>query len=671
MVNDLVSIMVPCYNGAKYLNKFLNSILMQTYKNLELIITNDGSTDNSCEIIESYIDKFKSNNMTLTLISQENKGQASAINNCLKHINGQFLMWADCDDYYEFDAVENLVSYLKIHKEFQLVRGKARIIDYDTNTVLSIAKPKYLYSKNVFDEYMFETDTYCLPGVNITYTDFFDKCIKNRHIYDETKGGQNWQLILPLMYYGNVGYLDLVVYNYNYILNSHSHSFNSNFKLFKRYDTLKDILFHVIDSIDIMENVEKNKYKKKVKNKYLYLKLKLIKCILLHKSSYNSVIYDSKYVCNPNECTGCGACSNSCKKNAIKMIMDNKGFLYPQVDKEKCINCNICKNVCPVLNNHSEEKKIDCFACYNIDEDERNNSSSGGIFILLAKEIINNNGVVFGASFDDTFHLKHTYTESIEGLKAFITSKYIQSEIGNSYTKVKSFLDNGRKVLFSGTPCQIEGLLKFLNKQYDGLITLDIICHGVPSPKVWHKYLEGRNMNYKPQKVNFRSKVSGWNRFSIHLKYPNGEYSNYFDSDTYMNAFLQNYSIRESCFNCSFKKKYRNSDITLGDYWGIENVIGEFDDNKGVSAVIINSNKGMKLFSCINNNLKCRESNIEKVINYNSAFTKSVCKPTGYDYFFEVLNISKSFDDILSKVKKRNKRISLIFKKIIRKVLNV
>ena len=664
MSKELVSIMVPCYNGANYLNTFFDSVLKQTYKDIELIICNDGSTDNSLEIMNSYKEKFNNESMLLKIIDKENGGQASAINFCLKEVTGKYLMWADCDDYYENDAVESLVDFLESNHDFMLVRGKARMIDYETKKIIRIDGPKYKYERNVFENYMFEQDSYCLPGVNITYTNFFDKCVKNRNIY-EAEGGQNWQLLLPLMYYGETGFLDKVVYNYNIISKSHSHSINGLRNNFKRCNILKDILYHVLDEIEIMQEYDRIEYKKQVNSKYKKKKVLLLKDNFLKKNT--NYIQTNKCICEDFRCTGCGACASKCPTGAIEMVRNNEGFKHPIINKNICTNCNLCTKICPVLNEESIIKNIKAYACYNNDEKDRENSSSGGLFILFAREVIIQGGVVFGACFDKNFNVVHEYAENEEDLKKFMTSKYVQSDLKDCYNKAKKFLDDDRFVYFSGTPCQIEGLLHFLGKKYNNLITQDIICHGVPSPKVWEKYLEYRIKSDKsnPLNINFRNKDHGWNSFELCINYENGLYRASHNDDLFMKSFLRDTALRNSCYNCSFKTLYRNSDITLGDFWGIERLDLCNDYDKGVSAVIINSKNGESLLKRINDKISIKEVTVDSIINYNSAMIKSSTKDIGRKLFFK--NMHKyEFDELVRRYVGKKPNILI---RVIRKVL--
>lgn len=342
-----------------------------------------------------------------------------------------------------------------------------------------------------------------------------------------------------------------------------------------------------------------------------------------------------KEVINKNKCCGCHACYNICLKNAISMVEDELGFKYPVIDQKKCIDCGMCKNVCPALNSKEEEKDVKAYAAYNKNIDERINSSSGGIFILLAKEIIKRKGVVFGASFDKDFNVRHTYVEKEKDLKQFMGSKYTQSSIGDSYKKVKEFLDKNRYVLFSGTPCQIEGLKSYLKKDYDKLYTQDIVCHGVPSPKAWQKYLEYQKEknNDSIKEVSFRSKDNGWASYKMNIKFNNKEYKVDHSKDIYMKSFLSNICLRDSCYNCSFKKKYRNSDITLADYWGINKVHPEMDDKKGTSLVVVNSKKGKELFELIKNDIIYIETDLDIAIKNNASMIVSSNRPNNREEY--------------------------------------
>lgn len=312
-------------------------------------------------------------------------------------------------------------------------------------------------------------------------------------------------------------------------------------------------------------------------------------------------------------CCGCQACVQACPRKCISFKEDNEGFRYPVVDRINCIDCHLCEKVCPIINNKEIPKgpqKV--IAAYNFNSKERSKSSSGGMFILLAKKVIEEKGVVFGAIFDKDWNVKHTYTETFDGLYPMLQSKYVQSYIGESYKEVKSFLKQGRKVLFCGTPCQVLGLKKFLRKDYINLLTVDFLCHGVPSPGVWKKYVKRELLpltqstievkKHQSQKtlisvIEFRNKCYyGWKKYGFvvrGIKIPKTDEKvillsdNHF-SNPYMQGFLSDVFLRPSCYECRCKNGKSRSDLTLGDFWCVEKVDKHIDDDKGLSLVLVN-----------------------------------------------------------------------------------
>ncbi len=300
------------------------------------------------------------------------------------------------------------------------------------------------------------------------------------------------------------------------------------------------------------------------------------------------------------QCCGCSACLHICPKRSISFREDKEGFLYPQVDTATCIDCGLCEKVCPVLNQGEERMPLKVYAAKHTDDEIRMKSSSGGIFTLLADQIIDQGGVVFGARFNENWEVVHDYTETKEGLAPFRGSKYVQSNIGNSYKLVEEFLKTGREVMFTGTPCQVAGLKKFLRKDYENLLTVDFVCHGVPSPKVWRKYLEEEVARQDDSSVvtgvNFRDKSTGWKRFSFALNLSkavvegeqNTVLSSVFSENEYMRVFLSNLNLRPSCYKCAVKCGRSGADITIGDFWGIDNIDPNFSSDKGISLVLLN-----------------------------------------------------------------------------------
>ena len=346
------------------------------------------------------------------------------------------------------------------------------------------------------------------------------------------------------------------------------------------------------------------------------------------------------------KCMGCHACYNKCPVQAIEMVEDEMGFKYPRANKEKCINCGLCERVCPILNPTKIENKPKAYAVKNKDEEVRSKSSSGGMFTLLAESILEDGGVVFGVAFDENWKLKHTYMENVEGLQIFRGSKYLQSTIGDTYAKVKEFLHSGRKVMFTGTPCQIEGLKAYLGKENDNLFTQDIICHGVPSSKVHEKYLEYLKSKCKTEKIEnivHRTKIKGWKNWCVNVKFNNSEYIKSHNDDPYMQAFLKNTSLRESCYNCQFKKKHRVSDITLGDSWNSE--LPKEEQQRGISLVLCQTEKGKKLLEM--SDLCLHSVDLDKAVSANHQLREPSTKPAAYKDIFEKLKKGNKFNRVI------------------------
>ena len=348
-------------------------------------------------------------------------------------------------------------------------------------------------------------------------------------------------------------------------------------------------------------------------------------------------------------CCGCGACVQACPQKCISLVDDVEGFWYPQVDIEKCIQCGKCDNVCPILDYEEKQQDVKSYVAYTTNDDIRKESSSGGLFTLLAEDVLDDDGIVFGAAFDDEFMVYHTSVANKVDLAKLKGSKYLQSRIENTFMEAKVALDNGIKVLFTGTACQIEGLKKYLGRQYDNLMTVDILCHGVPSPKVWRSYLKERekeigNIKY----INFRNKSTGWKRYSIEILGDNSkEYKKEFFRDSFLRLFLGNISLRESCYACKFKGLSHPSDITLGDCWGIGKYIPEMDDDKGTSVVLIHSIAGEKMYKAIESKVKMSNVEIDEAIPPTVNARMSAKLHPRREEFFQRINAGESTSDLV------------------------
>ena len=377
-------------------------------------------------------------------------------------------------------------------------------------------------------------------------------------------------------------------------------------------------------------------------------------------------------VLDKEKCVNCRACVNRCPKEAITMEEDNYGFFYPVINKEKCIDCGLCIKICPILNLKEKQKNYynnKVYACYAKDKIIRKKSSSGGIFALLCQFILNQNGVIYAPAFDKNFNVHHIKVDKKEQLPSLLGSKYVESNIGNIYKNIEEYLKENKMVLFSGTPCQIAGLKHFLKKEYETLYTQDIICHGIPSNKVWKKYLENALI---PEEISFRDKTYGWEDYSLKIKSKNKKQILSHNDDAYMQLYLQNLILRDSCYNCSFKDGNTYADITLGDFWGIKNFQTTLDYKDGVSLVIINDEKGKKLYESIQKEIIVDDSiSLKDVVTYNSAIQTSVERNPKREAFFNDIN-TLSFPEIISKytVVKTKKQLKIEYiKKKLKKIL--
>ena len=369
-------------------------------------------------------------------------------------------------------------------------------------------------------------------------------------------------------------------------------------------------------------------------------------------------------------CSGCNACFNICPKNAIKMKSDKEGFQYPIIDLEKCINCGACERVCPVINQKkkTEGRKV-AIAAYSRQEENREESSSGGIFEELAKKIFEKGGIVYGAGFDEYLNVVHKPVKNIQELQELKGSKYVQSDTKTTFGKVKELLEEGRTILYTGTGCQIAGLKNFLKKDYTNLYTCDIICHGVPSPKIFQKYKEKieEEIQGKTKDISFRNKANGWNQYSIQLTMKDGqEYRQLGAKDPYIQLFAQNYTLRPSCYECKFKGLDREADLTLGDFWGVEKKYSEFSDDKGTSLILVHSKKGEELFEKIKNNLVYQPNcDLDFAIQNNPCIVQSVkINPLRENFFNDFGKME--FDELSKKYLPKENHI----KKFKTKVLN-
>lgn len=334
------------------------------------------------------------------------------------------------------------------------------------------------------------------------------------------------------------------------------------------------------------------------------------------------------------KCSACSACVSVCPTNAILMLQDDKGFIYPKINEVKCVNCGLCGRVCQCFFGvETSEKEPSAYAVWHFDDKIRSKSQSGGLFYGLAETILNDGGIVYGAALSDDFEVKQIRVNAINALHRLQGSKYVQSDVDNSFKLVIDDLTIGKTVLYSGTSCMIDGLKRLLTqKGIDdaNLYTCDLICHGVPSPKIFKDRIANLQSKYKLTSVNFRDKKFGWNSHieSYHFQ----DNSTVFEK-FYTEIYYSHLAFRDSCFGCSYSKlSSKVSDITMADFWGIKAILPNIiDDNKGISLCICHSEKGRSLLN--RSKLQSIQVSPENILVCNRH--SDIHKPKIYDKFWE------------------------------------
>ena len=351
------------------------------------------------------------------------------------------------------------------------------------------------------------------------------------------------------------------------------------------------------------------------------------------------------------------------------MQEDREGFLQPKIDTKLCIQCHKCEKACPILNPITipDDFETKAYAAINKDDEVRAQSSSGGVFFPLAQWVINQGGVVFGARWNDKWEVVHDYAEDIEGVKAFMRSKYVQSVVGDTLKQAKAFLEAGRWVLYSGTPCQIGGLKAYLGKEYDKLVTVDLICHGVPSPGVWRSYLKDYVGNDQILSINFRDKSEGWLGFQFFTTTTTTTTTRRDKQmeNPYFRGFLLNVYLRNSCYDCRFRQYHRASDITIADYWGVNEVCPEMHDDKGTSIVFAHSEIGSKILREISTGMRIIEQEKSIAIMRNQGMEYNESKPKSREFYlfihrllgFRKSEFAISKDSLLKRIIRKIKRL--------------
>jgi len=361
-----------------------------------------------------------------------------------------------------------------------------------------------------------------------------------------------------------------------------------------------------------------------------------------------------KYILeNTDNCVGCSACAQRCPKQCISMVPDSEGFLSPVIEAEKCIDCGLCKKVCPVLSAGKQcggSEKYDTpvtWAAWSLDVGIRLKSSSGGLFSMLAEDVLKKGGSVFGAAFGRDFTVKHLAVSNVSELDSLRRSKYVQSDMGRCYIEAERLLREHRPVLFSGTGCQIAGLKSFLGKDYPELLTVDLVCFGVPSPKIWSMYLDYMKKRFKSDisEISFRDKANGWKNYCMYISFRNGRiYRRTAVKDPFFIGFGKNIFSRKCCYSCRFRHPESRADITLADFWGAEKLNGTVaDDNKGISLVLANTPKGKAAVESLAGKCYLKETVFSEAAALNPRLVSSAPMPALRSRFFGDLNSGMDF----------------------------
>ncbi|MGL5435344.1 MAG: polysaccharide pyruvyl transferase family protein [Lachnospiraceae bacterium] len=546
-----------------------------------------------------------------------------------------------CDPTLLFDQEE----WLTLQKEEPIIKDKYILCYFLGNNIqhrqfaerLKKETGYKIVSLNHLDEYVKYSDQFAdIAPYDIDPSDFINLIRHAAYICTDSFHGSVFSLINQKKFFTFRRYSD-----------KEKVSTNSRIQSLLQRVRLEDrLLYGNEDVVSLYEKeIDYNNVSKILEEDRVQSKL-FLKEALKHTLPYK----EDKYIKIEDKslCSGCTACAAACPKQCIKMVRDEEGFLYPEVDLKKCIECGICKNTCPILNKNKEIRfKQIGYVVNHKDLQVRIESTSGGAFTAFASYVIEHNGVVFGASFDSDFNVVHSSVETKKELKKFRNSKYVQSDLNQTFKEIKKLLNENRMVLFSGTPCQIEGLKVFLKKDYTNLLTIDFVCRAIPSPLVWQKYLEYMKKHVigssKLEEVEFRSKSKySYNYSMMRLKNEEIEYNNGVESDIFLRAFFSDIIDRPSCYNCQFKKRFRLSDVTLWDCYNINQYDQQMDDSQGTTRVLIHSERANEVFKEITKDLIYKDIEVECLIqNFREMFNSVKMNPDREAFFSDLQTMNE------------------------------
>lgn len=643
----LVSVIIPAYNKKHMLKRCIDSVLEQTYQNFEIIIVDDYSTDGTMEFIEAEYGTVSHINIVYIRNDQQ-IGAAASGNAGVSYANGEYIAFLSSEDEWFSDKLEKQMSqFLKcdisvgaVYSRYCLKANRAA--EWPPTDMLLSWKSGYIFYRLLITS---------LVGMS-TLVMKKSVFLELGGLNEQLSSLENYELTIRIAQKYQIILIDEILAS---VTEAGGHGRETQDK--DKIVTQCFIMDTFSDALELA-GLKQYKFESVYQEAGIYgCEVFFLECIMqlfqdedylacaqekwdaLHPSSHPEQV-DTITIEGVKACTGCMACFNACPVNAIHMEQNREGFAIPIVSEEQCIRCGKCKQVCPVCN---ETRGVlcpeECYAVMGSDE-MRNLCSSGGVFGVLSQKMLEEGGYVSGAVWNENWQVEHIVSNDGEDVKRMYSSKYMQSDIKDTYRQIKDLLEDGQKVLFSGCGCQTAGLKRYLQKEYENLLVVDVVCHGVPSQAVWNIWMErdilrasGRTKE-EIAEISFRKKeVFGWNP-GVYIQYKDGGTIVQHSRDSaYMTGFLINWTLRESCYGCQFKNK-KYSDITLGDFWGI-NQIHQFDDERGTSFVTVNTTKGAVFFkSVLDRFKKVVGLRTASAVPFNPCISGSVNKPVSRELFF-------------------------------------
>lgn len=619
-MNDLISVIIPVYNTSDYIGECIESVLNQTWKQIEIVLVDDGSKDESLDICRKYAEK----ETCIKLIENDHKGVSATRNTGMDVASGDYFFFLDGDDCLDEDLLRELVTKMKNNNAdlgASLIRKFGVCVErmVDGNKGENVG---FVSGDEIIHAFCFGI----IKGIGAIGGKMISRrLIENLRFEKDISSGEDTLFLYTLIQkQPNVVISEDCFYNYRfhnsntvskithkkvcdtfyvyeYISRNEANAGRDGESLFWYTLLVRWIGKWLGEKRDLQEKDVRKLLKEKLRelkkdSRYALLPQKIryklaVACCPVN--FYDEVMYDAP------DCCGCGACADICPNNCIKMTIGKDGFAYPVIDSKKCTNCGLCDKVCPSKAVYGLGNQPEYYAL-QADDEIRKKSTSGGAFRLLAESVLESNGVVAGASLINN-EVRHILVESKEELEKLIGSKYVQSNTQGIFKSVKKYLEDGITVLFSGTPCQVEALNRYLGRDYENLILVDLICNGVASPKIWKKYVGMLERMHHDRLLDFhfRDKRNGDDGHTVSALFEKGEKTWSMYSDSFCRSYFNGNNFRVQCRKCRFCTDRRDSDFTIGDFWGVEKFMPEWNDGMGTSLVLVHTPKAKEMIKTI------------------------------------------------------------------------